>query len=556
MARRAEFIVAAALLACLFILNIQNALHQEFNSDEPAHLHIIWAWTRGFVQYRDIFSNNMPLFHITFAPIFGLIGERATILYWMRLILPPAYFVTAWCTYQIGAQLFSRRAGLWAVIGLGFYRPYHFFSSEFRTDNLWAAIWLLCITVLIRGRINVRRALVAGLLLGLCFAVSMKSALLLVSLAAGLVLTFILVGKKKSGGSWPYVLQCAAAFLTGAVLVPATTAIFFALKGVWHEFRYGVFDFNLLANTVYKNHPAWAVIFVLPLIVYAARQIVHAPGDSGLAFRRTFIFFICTCYIVAAQAFWPSIGITNLPVYSFAFVMLSGALLPFSDEWARRAWGLGPVFRLLPLPAFVALAEFVFLLVLPPPRTDIRNEINLLRDVLVLTDPGDYVLDCKGETIFRRRCFRPTLERITVKAIEQGIMTDTAPEQCIVTHTSVVATAMIHRFSPTTRQFIEHNYLPVTENLRVAGVVLQPSSTNPHRCDFEVVIAAPYKLISRDQNVSGVLDGTPYDGARFLEPGPHTFESASASTELFLLWSQAVDRGFTPFARHTLSDSD
>ena len=34
-------------------------------------------------------------------------------------------------------------------------------------------------------------------------------------------------------------------------------------------------------------------------------------------------------------------------------------------------------------------------------------ETELLRDVLALTEPGDFVFDCKGETIFRQRCFRP-----------------------------------------------------------------------------------------------------------------------------------------------------
>jgi len=147
---------------------------------------VIWEWTRGFVQYRDVFDNHMPLFHLAFAPIIGLIGERATILYWMRFVLP-MYFVSAWCTYRIGAQLFSRRVGVWAVIAVGFFSHYYSDATDFRTDNLWTPLWLLCITVLLAGAMTVRRASVADLLLGLCFGVSMKSTLLLLSLlvAAG-----------------------------------------------------------------------------------------------------------------------------------------------------------------------------------------------------------------------------------------------------------------------------------------------------------------------------------------------------------------------------------
>src|SRR6266403_5259341 len=171
----AELAVAATLLTVMIVLKLVNITHYRFDSDESQHMHVIWAWARGFVQYRDIFDNHMPLFQIMFAPIFGPIGDRPTILYWMRFILLPMYFVAAWCTYQIGIRLFSRRVAVWAVLLAGFYPGYHFTSFEFRTDNLWALFWLMCVVVLISGSMNGRRMLIAGLLLGFCFAISMKS---------------------------------------------------------------------------------------------------------------------------------------------------------------------------------------------------------------------------------------------------------------------------------------------------------------------------------------------------------------------------------------------
>src|SRR5258707_14993882 len=158
MSGRGEFIAAAVLLELMIVMRVVNLLHYRFESDGPQHLHVIWGWAGGFVQYRDLFDNHMPLFHIMFAPIFGLIGDRATILYEMRFILLPMYFVAAWCTYQIGTSLFSRWAGMWAVILAGLYTPYHFVSLEFRTDNLWAPLWLFCITVLVTAPLTVRRA--------------------------------------------------------------------------------------------------------------------------------------------------------------------------------------------------------------------------------------------------------------------------------------------------------------------------------------------------------------------------------------------------------------
>ena len=553
----AEFIAATALFVLLIALSILNVLHRSFDSDESQHLHVIWGWTRGFVQYRDNFDNHMPLFHIMFAPVAGLIGERPTILYWMRFILLPMYFVAAWCTYQIGTRLFSPRAGVWAVLGVAFFSRYYSSGFEFRTDNLWTPIWLLCVTVLIGRATSMRRALVAGLLLGLCFGVSMKSTVLLFSLLLGAPVALVVASRGKFNKSWANLVQCAVLFLAATAIVPAIIMIFFALKGVWRDFRYGVFDFNFLTDRLYKNpilyksHPAVAVIIFLSALFVAAlisQRIARASHHSAAAFPRALIFLVCATYVLALRIFWPPISRTYSPFYPLAFVMCSGALLALSDRLASHEWRVFRILQFTPLPACVALAEFFLLLGTRSVRKDgTRSEATLLRNVLALTEPSDYIFDAKGETIFRQRCFRPVLERITMKAIRQGIIADTTPEQFAETHTCVVATIMVERFSWATRHFVKHDYLPVTHNLRVAGTVLKSSPENPRRCNFEVVIPATYKIISRDASVSGTLDGTPYIGARFLAAGPHTFDSASTPDNLVLLWSQAVDRHFTPF---------
>src|SRR3984893_3180031 len=247
-----EFIAAAVLFALMIVIRVTNIMRYSFDSDESQHLHVIWGWARGFVQYRDLFDNHMPLFHIMFAPIFGLIGDRPTILYWMRFILLPMYFVAAWATYQIGARLFSRRVGLWAVLLAGLYTGYHYSSFEFRTDNVWAPLWLLCLLVLIKGTMSVRRATVAGLLLGLCFGISMKSTLLLLSILAGALVALSIGGRERFHQRQSHFLRCGAAFLIAAALVPAAIIIFCALKGIWTDFRYCVFEQHLLPTPIRK----------------------------------------------------------------------------------------------------------------------------------------------------------------------------------------------------------------------------------------------------------------------------------------------------------------
>jgi len=550
-----EFIAAAVLFTLMIVIRFINILHYRFDSDEPQHLHVMWGWSRGFVQYRDLFDNHMPLFHIAFAPIFGLVGERATILYEMRFILLPMYFVAAWCTYKIGTALFSRRVGVWAVILAGLYTGYHLISLEFRTDNLWAPLWLLCLTVLVTARLTVRRALVAGLLLGFCFGVSMKSVLLLLSIGIAALLALLVVRRRNLALSRTHLVQCIAAFILSTATIPAIIMIFFAVKGLWRDFRYCVSDFNFLLLGACRNslghviHLTLTITIALLIILYIARQMIRSTADPGLAFRRVFILMVCASYFVAFKALWPVRSHDDdPPFYPLIAVLCSGALLAASSRLISFKWKAAPMFRRIPAPAFLAVGEMFVLVAMQPIWKDkSRRETDLLRNVLTLLKPTDYVLDCKGETVFPQRSVRVVYETITKSAIQRGLILDNAPQRCVETQTCVAATTLIRIFPHDTARFVRANYLKVTDNLRIAGKELRPSASNPSRCEFEVIIPASYEIISPNEEVSGTVDGIPYNGARFLAAGWHTFESTFVSRGLVLLWSQAVDRGFTPF---------
>lgn len=554
-----EFIAAAVLFVLMLAIRLVNIQRYGFDSDESQHLHVIWGWVHGFVQYRDLFDNHMPLFHIMFAPIFGLIGDRATILYEMRLVLLPLYFVAAWCTYQIGTSLFSRRAGIWAVILAGLLTRYHFVSVEFRPDNLWGPLWLLCVTVLVSGPFTVRRALAAGLLFGLCFAVSVKSALFLFSMALAAPIMLLLVGRQRLHQSWNHLAQSVIAFLASTALVPAIVSAFFALKGVWRDFRYCTFDFNFLGRYAIETtlgheiHLALIVIKALFIGGGALYLIILTSNDSSLVFRRGFLLIFCVSYFLALKLVGPlSRHDNNPPLYPLVAVLCAGGLLALPRMLARFRWMPSRTFVLMPLPAFVAFAEMLVLIGMQPIWKDrTRQETDLLTTVIALLGPRDYVLDCKGEAVFHQRCVRSVFETITRSAIEHGIIVDDTPQRCVETQTCAVATPLVKKLPRDTRRFLKQNYLPVTNELRVAGEELKPSFTDPGRYEFKVTIPASYEIICGDENVSGTLDGIPYNGARFLAAGPHTFESAPKPRSLTLLWAQAVDRHFIPLQHHT-----
>jgi hypothetical protein len=209
----------------------------------------------------------------------------------------------------------------------------------------------------------------------------------------------------------------------------------------------------------------------------------------------------------------------------------------------------------MPVPAMFGVCELLVALLVHPFWEDkAKLESDLLRDTLKLTEPGDFVFDRKGETVFRQRCFYPVVETFTEERFRRGLMADNAIQRCIDTR-SCLAT-LPDKMPAATFRWIEQNYLPIGNKLRVAGVLLH-SSTDGKHFDFETVIPASYKIIARDAStVMGVLDGERYEGKeRFLSPGTHTFVQTSAGANLVVFWAQAADRNFRPIDSSSLPDS-
>ena len=131
-----ERITALVLLGAATLARVPYVFHYRINSDEPQHLHVVWGWTRGLLQYRDVSDNHAPLFYVLLAPLLALIGERPDAVVVMRFAMVPLALLSLWLTYAIAARLFDRRVAIWSAVLLGFYPDFFFRSTEFRTDNL------------------------------------------------------------------------------------------------------------------------------------------------------------------------------------------------------------------------------------------------------------------------------------------------------------------------------------------------------------------------------------------------------------------------------------
>src|SRR6266496_4001410 len=133
---RLERTLVASLAAVSLLFRALAFFHYRFDSDEPQHLHVTWGWTAGLLQYRDVFDNHAPLFHIVTAPLLALVGERPTVLFYMRIPMLVLWAAVLASTYAVARRLYDARVAVWSALLLSVVPAFFLRSLEYRTDNL------------------------------------------------------------------------------------------------------------------------------------------------------------------------------------------------------------------------------------------------------------------------------------------------------------------------------------------------------------------------------------------------------------------------------------
>lgn len=533
----------AALL--LITLRVFSVYTWHIDSDEPQHLHVIWGWANGLLQYRDVFDNHTPLFHMLFAPVYAAFGERADILPLMRLCMIPLYVLSLIAVYLIGKALFTRETALWATLITAVFPKFFLTSLEFRTDDLWIVPWLFALAVLVQKPLRRTHFFVAGILLGTTAAVSMKTTLLLASL---LLAVAVAIAMSPTKDFLKNHLRNAVWLPVGLLVVPAAFVFLFMAKGALEPMYYGIIQHNIVPGLGHWKHFVKALkvlLFLVPVAVLGAWIVHRVSPDPALRIRRTVIFLTFGFSILGLYGFWPLITRQDfLPLIPLFALIMTGC-------WMESR---------LPTPLLVAerskvhvlvvlvLIESCLLIVKDKPWQAMKSpESQLVAETLQLTRPGDHIMDLKGETIFRARPFFYAFEGVTRKRISLGLIQDSIPEDVVRTGTTVAALDSGF-FPPRGRAFLNDNFVSVGA-LRVAGRLIDDKAMNADGSfAFEVGVPTVYALVSDRGDQATELDGSPYTGGRTLSPGRHTFKPAlGSSSQWAVVWASAIERGFSPF---------
>jgi hypothetical protein len=487
----------------------------------------------------------MPVFQALSAPLFHLFGVRADIVSPMRLAMIPLFAATIWCVWKISASIFSPRTALWTALLAAFIPPFFLTSVEYRHDDLWTALWLMVLTVLLAGRATLGRAFIAGLLLGLAFSVSMKTSLMALSLGLACIGTVVALRFAGRRIEAKRLVLYAAATLVGMITMPALVVLFFVSLGVGPQMFSCVISHNILPRVtdrlwLMKSAIRWLAL--LPMELFGVWLIWRWRQTIALRSRFTLIFLVAAFYYSTFLFLWPlREPQTRLPFYPVMAIILAPCLLWLADSMLKRT----RVF-LSVLPSLIVAAEIALIVRGGSPFTNnTTKKIGLIANVLKLTDESDYVMDSKGETIYRHRPIYYMLDRITKRRMHRHLIRDDITERLIETRTALIAT--ISRVPRRDVAFIKNNYLPIAFRLRALGKMVRSGGEQGESTRFDVVVPGRYTLVCESGKIAGILDGTEFDGPRELTVGGHTFQQAAGTGRTVLIWARAIERGYSPF---------
>lgn len=536
------FVLIGGILRALFLL------HQRVNSDEPQHLYVAWAWIHGLLPYRDVFDNHAPIFSMIMAPVLAMLGERADIVTVMRIAMVPCVAIGLGAMWWTARALFSARAALWALaivtVEWNFLRA----SVEYRTDQLWMALWLVALAVVSSGRLARGRCLAAGLLLGTTLGTSLKTVLLLLALLGSSLTTWALMNRGGRRPPFRSLVSRAGLVLLGLVAVPALLAGYFAVRGAWRPFVYDTVLHNLvpgLGQWRVEGERLIAFPLLLPLLIWGARRAIRRTPDHGLGARRAMVLLTAGYYEAILEGFWPLVTRQDvLPLVPM--IAMVAAWMLTEPPGVAHLGGSKPVRSIWMAPAAALLAAWS--LARTPGWSDhVSPEVGFLNDVLRVTRPDDRVMDLKGESIYRLRPTDLVFETVTLERIRRSLIRDDTAERVIAGRTPV---AVLDRdeLPESTRAFLDSNYVSVGR-LRVLGTWLDArgEADGPRR--FDIRVPQRYAVAGERGSAHGWLDDCPYDGPRELSAGPHLYQPELGEGRLAVMWAQALERGFTPFEK-------
>lgn len=523
--------LALALIVALLVLRVGAIFTHGVDSDEPQNLHVVYRWAKGDLPYLDQFDNHTPLLHALFLPFAALVGENVHVVALARLALVPLSFGVVGLLYALCRRLFDRSTALWSVAITLALADWSLKSIEFRPDILWVFLWFAALWVLTprQGAAGPGRFFGAGILLGAAAATSVKTVFLLPALALSWAGAWLLSPRFRAWFPVGVILRAALAGAAGFVIVPGLVAGFFAAHGALDDMVFCVYAIN---RDPFFTARSWLFLAGLPLAAAVAFRLVRSD-PAGAPYRGA-VFLAAAAYALAIVAFGPPESLakqTFLPAYPILIAAACHLILSLRRwrPWQVATMGGGVC-------AGLAIA---MIWGSPPWRDAMAAHREGLRAILTHTAPGDFVMDMKGETIFRQRPVYLAYVGNTRRAMAEGRLAAPDPQKLLETRTAY-AIDRTAGFPDAMQDFLKETYVRTDAGLRVAGRWLKPSWENGRWvAQIGTVIPGSYVLLEE-----GRVAGEPFLDE--TKPSTLVFPDRRARC---LFWKAAWESGLRPLPR-------
>jgi Dolichyl-phosphate-mannose-protein mannosyltransferase len=529
--RQASISIPLAVIALLLAVRCVAVFQLKTDSDEAQHLHMIYGWAGGELPYRDRFDNHTPLLYLLFLPLAAVAGETPQIILLARLAEFPIGLAMLGLIYLIGRRFADREVALWALATTLALGDWSLKSVEFRPDVLWSFCWFLAVWILVRepGQPDIWRFLLAGLILGAALCASIKTTFLAPALVLGWASAWLLCGDLRRSLPPLQAIYCILAASAGFLIAPLALFGWLISKGTSIEtLRFCLFQANR------ADFESGRILISLGLgagVLWLAwrMRLRSVPGVAVAIFLST------TVYTVALIGFSPELRKqTLLPVYPL--IILFGWQYGAELLRQRRPQAVGIAGLAVCGAAFTHMAIEGRLW-----EDGLRDQRELLKDTLKLTRPGDFLMDRKGETIFRRRPVYLVYQHATVRGMREGRLPEPDPGLLTETGTAVAIGESIG-LTDKMRKFLGKNFTPAGDGrLRVAGRSLLFFEEGGNLAARAPIYIPGEYVVLKDAKV---LQQT-----RVSQPGWHDVDLGGETGPASLFWKPAWDAGFKPLEK-------
>jgi 4-amino-4-deoxy-L-arabinose transferase-like glycosyltransferase len=270
------------VLLIAFFIRVYNLLYfHDLAPDESVYAHAIFALTKGFAPYKEIFLAHPPVYFYLAYPIIFV----SPTLYSFRLFNVILSLGTICAIFYLCKILYSKRVAIIAATIYAVY-PYAIYVNKLgflENSTSFFVMMAICLFAQYLKEGRVKNLVISGFFAGISFMT--KYNYLLIWMA--MVLFGILRDKERKNLIF---------FFIGSIVAPLGILVSLLITDTWTHFYIQTINWQLVRFGMYPYEKLWFLTtqgfgLLFPLFLIAIPRIINGPGNRNDELMM-FCFFV------------------------------------------------------------------------------------------------------------------------------------------------------------------------------------------------------------------------------------------------------------------------